>query len=48
MKFLERVGMAVAGFSVALVLVLLVDLDLFLPISRPSSLHGRIQLGRQR
>lgn len=50
MKFLERVGMAVAGFSLAMVLVLLVDLDLFLPINRTSSssLHGRIQLGKNR
>jgi hypothetical protein len=47
MKFLERVGMAVAGFSLALFLVLVVDLDLFLPISRVSSLHGRIQLAKK-
>jgi len=48
MKFLERVGMAVAGFCLALVLVLVVDLDLFLPISRLTSIHGRIQLGKNR
>jgi hypothetical protein len=47
MKFLERVGMAVGGFALALFLVLVVDLDLFLPISRVSSLHGRIQLAKK-